>query len=781
MKSPAFSLVRSLGALLCIFLLLLNPVATYSQPQPELGGAPQQAPIVRSIEVQYAGPPTVSRERVLANMRTAVGKPYSQQEVEEDIRSLYATGNITNVRMFGEPVRDGVKVVVVIQSKSTVGEVAVEGATQVNAGKLRKQLTTKPGQTLNEQTLEQDRQKILDTYADRGFPDTQVTYRTDVNDQTGAARVVFTVKEAGKAVIRHVRFEGNQAFNSNTLRKQMKTKSANLLSVFTKAGRLNRDQLETDRAALRDFYQNHGYEDAQIGDPRIDDLGKGRVELVIPIQEGPQYHFGAVAINGAQVFTPDEVRAKIKAHEGAVFSPKVLRDDTKAIGDLYGSRGYIDMQATADTANVGPQTIGVDYRISEGTQSYIEHINIQGNTRTKEKIIRRELAIAPGDVYDTTRVDVSKQRLQNLNYFSQVQTFPSDTLVPGRKDLNVLLEEKRTGSFNFGAGFSSIDSLLGFAEVQQTNFDLLGWRNGFTGGGERFRARVQYGTERKDFLVSLTEPYFLDYQLAVGGELFYNEASFVSTAYNQRDYGFDINMRKPINNFTSLRLDYRLEDIELYDLSSDASDIIRRDEGTHTKSSLTGGVTYDTRDSVFLTRHGHRLDLSAYVAGGVLGGNENIYGFDVAGSQYFLLPWDTIFLINGEVATVNNFDGSDHVPVYDRLYLGGPNTLRGFGFRNASPRDENNVPIGGNTLARLTFEYTMPVVDRVRAAVFYDTGFINGGAYEFSTNSLASDVGFGVRLDLPIGPIRLDYGIPVQGPSDYGKSGKFNFTIGYQF
>lgn len=761
------------------------PGALAPPPAPGAVTTAPAGPVVRQIEIQYAGPETVSRERILANMRTAVGKPYSEQAVEEDIRSLYATGNLINVRIFGQPTRDnGVKVVVVVQSKANVGEVMVEGATKISATKLRKELATKPGQTLNEATLEADRQKILDSYASRGFTDTQVKYRTDSNDQTGASRVVFTVTEGGKTTIRAVHFEGNQAFTERQLRKVIKTKSANLLSFVTKAGRLNSEQLDQDVNALREYYQNHGYEDVVIGDTRIDRNNGDKVTLTIPVTEGQQYHVGAVQVAGAQVFTPDEVSAKLTTKQGAVFSPANLRNDTKAIGNLYGSRGYVDLRATAETANAGPGTISVTYRVEEGSQSYIERINVTGNTRTKDKVIRRELAVSPGELFDTTRVDVSKQRLQNLNYFSQVQTFPTDTLVPGRKDLNVIVEEKRTGSFNFGAGFSSIDSLLGFAEVQQSNFDITRWPD-FTGGGERFRTRVQYGTKRKDFLLSLTEPYFLDYQLAVGGELFYNEANFVSSVYNQKNYGFDINVRKELATFHGGRLDgridYRLEDIDLFGLNKDVSDEIRRDAGNHTKSSVTTGLTYDSRDSVFLTRHGQRLDLSAYIAGGVLGGSENIYGFDLTGSQYFLLPYDTIFLVNGEVASVNSFGSSDHVPIYDRLYLGGPNNLRGFKFRNVSPKDENNESIGGNSLARLTLEVTVPVIDRVRAAAFADSGFVNKGSYEFSTSQLATDVGLGLRLDLPIGPVRLDYGIPIGAPAEFGHGGKFNFSIGYQF
>ena len=733
----------------------------------------QPAPVVRQIEVQYAGPASISKERIIANMRTQVGKPYSEQAVEEDIRSLYATGNVNNVRIFGEPVSNGVKVIVVVQTKAMIGEVVFEGVTKLKVNKLRKELATKPEAIVNEATVEQDRQKILTEYQDKGYTDTKVTTKVDTNEKTNKTRVTFVVDEGGKTVISSIRFEGNEAFTNKQLIKVMKTRPKNILSFITKAGRLQSEQLDEDLNSLREFYQDHGYIDVQIREPKVQPLTNNNVELLVPVSEGTQYHVGKVAVTGAQVFPTEDVSKTLTMNEGAVFSPKAMRDDVKKVQDLYGQRGYVDLQVTPETVAAGKSIVNVNYRLEEGSQAYIEHINIQGNDRTKDKVIRRELAVAPGEVYDTVRVEASKKRLENLNYFSKIEAYPTDTTIAGRKDLNVLVEEKRTGSLNFGAGFSSIDNLIGFAEVQQSNFDLMHpWS--FTGGGQRFRARAQYGTQRKDFTIGLTEPWFMDYQVAVGGELFYNEANYLSSVYNQKDYGLDLNARKALNNFTQVRLEYRLEEIGIFNVASDASDFIKSQEGTFLRSAITGGITHDTRDSVFLTRTGHKVDLSGFVAGGFLGGKVDVLGVDLVGSQYFHLPWDTILLFNAELSAVTSWSGSQHVPIFDRLFLGGANNLRGFSYRQVGPKDENDEPIGGSTLERLTTEYTFPVVERVRGAIFYDVGHVNG-------SSLSSDVGFGVRLDLPIGPVRLDYGIPVQSDHSNGSGGKFNFNIGYQF
>ncbi len=766
-------------AILALAIMTAESAPLLAQPPAASSPAAGAGPIVRSIEVQYAGASTVSKEKLLANMRTRVGRPYSEQAVEEDIRNLYKTGNISNVRIFGEPLTDGVKVIVVVQTKAKITEVRLEGVTKVKESRLRKEITAKPGDTLDESSLEQDKHKILKYYGDKGFTEADVTYTSTVNEKLGTSVVVFTVNEGGKLIIRSVKFEGNAVFSKGDLGKVVKTKPKSLLSILTGGGKLNAEQLDSDVAALKEKYQSQGFVDVKVAPPRVDRQGD-KVDVTFLISEGQQYHVGKVTYIGAKVFTIDELTKTTKIKTGAIYSPQAVRSDVKTIQDIYGTRGYIDFQAGANTSPAGNNTIDVTFNMDEGVQSYLEHINITGNTRTKDKVIRREMPLDPGDVFNTVRTDAGKQRLLNLNYFSKVETYPADTIVPGRKDLNVIVEEKRTGSFNFGAGFSSIDNLLGFAEITQGNFDITRWPY-FTGGGQKFRLRAQYGTKRKDFILSLTEPYFLDREIALGGELFYREASFTSSVYDERRYGGALTARKRLRPFLSGSAGYRLEEISIFNVSDTASQTIRDAAGTYTKSEITGTLSYDTRDSLFLTRRGERISLTANVAGGFLGGNVDIYGFDLEASKYFLLPWDTILTLNGEIATVSTWSGGSQVPIFERLYLGGANNLRGFKFRDVGPKDENGDPIGGNTLARLTVEYTFPIVDKIRGAVFYDVGFDNAGTYDFAGGNVNSDIGLGVRLDLPIGPVRIDYGFPLQKDRFSSGSGKFNFNIGYQF
>jgi outer membrane protein insertion porin family len=292
--------------------------------------------------------------------------------------------------------------------------------------------------------------------------------------------------------------------------------------------------------------------------------------------------------------------------------------------------------------------------------------------------------------------------------------------------------------------------------------------------------RIQYGTQRKDIVIALTEPYFLDRRLSLGGEAYYREANFLSSIYDQRNYGFSIVARRAIGRFMSASLEYRLENIEIYNVQKGSSGAIDLEEGSRTKSQVTTSVVFDTRDNPFLTHTGQRVLFTPYIAGGFLGGDTQIYGFDLQASQYFHLPYDMILLLNGEIAAVDNWGSGDRVPIFERLFLGGTNNLRGFSFRDVGPKDQNGEPLGGKTLARATVELTFPIIEKVRGAIFTDIGFVDPNAFDPGGRP-ASDVGLGLRLDLPIGPLRLDYGYPIQTGGNNRRSGKFNFNVGYQF
>jgi len=849
---------------------ILAPIITNAQ------GQQAEAPIIRAIDVQYSGPATVSKEAILAQMRTAVGQPYSDQTVEDDIRNLYKTGVVQNVRIFAQPEGDGVKVIVAVQTRQVLRELVIDGAHKVSAKKLRKDIGVKLNAPVNEDDLQKARQKIIDDYQSKGFTDVSVEFKVEPIDEShGTARVVYTVEEGAKGAVSKIEFQGNEHFSDKVLRKQMKTKGKTLYSFIDKSGRLDEVQLQQDLDSVKEFYQNNGYIDAEVTEAGRERKKGGPLVITIGIREGGIYHVNKLSFAGYKETTEEKLRKIIKMKEGAVYSPKALHEDAKVIADAYGRGGYVDLIVLPQGTPAGSGLIDVHYKIEEGNRSFVERINIVGNTRTKDKVIRREILVRPGDVFDTVRVETSKKRLENLGFFSKVETFPDETGVEGRKDLVVQVEEKRTGALNFGAGYSTIDSVIGFVELTQGNFDITNWP-GLTGAGQKFHAKAQIGAQRKDFNLGLTEPYFLDRRFSLGGQLFYSEANYLSSEYDQRNYGFSLEARKPLFSWVYGILGYSLQNFDIYNVASGVSPELRAEEGTTTQSMVTTSLVWDRRDNPFLTRKGERISISPYVTGGPLGGDVQIYGWDIQATKYVRVWKDVIFLADVEAATVdvwntsetvlipgqihgkanpNGFAGTvvtgphqplgistttglpcspigtgcqpvvqtfdvevPNIPIYDRLYLGGSNNLRGFKFRDIGPKDSNGQPIGGQSMARATVEMSFPIIEKARGAIFYDCGFVNPDAWDFSPGTydqprgvnaqatlayaanpannftapasvigpkktfdlFASDFGIGVRLDLPIGPLRLDYGFPIEAAGN-AKHGHLNFSVGYQF
>ncbi len=784
-RSAIRRLLVMLGISLC-GLTLTNHSGSAQVFTPEAGGSE----IVQEIEIQFTVDSAISRERILANMGTRVGQPFSADQVTRDTENLIQSGLVRNVRIFRETLPDGVKVVVIVDPSANIGEITISGAEQLSERRLRRELEIEVGDALDDAAVEESRQKLEDLYIGRGFADTEITTNIAPIEGTGNVRVNFNVLESGRQVVKEIVFEGNTAFSDKELTEVMETKKRGLFSIFGGAGRLEDDKLQNDLVRIRQFYQDAGYIDAQVGPVRKESLGGRNVRLIIEIQEGGTYTIGSMTFEGNELITEDQIRALFTQSEGQTFTQKAFREDIEALRDFYGSQGYVDANIAAELKPGGPGVIDLDYFITEGLQAYVGRVNISGNTKTQDKVLRRLLGVAPGEIYDTVKVNASRRRLEQTGYFGKVEIFPSDTLEEGVKDVNVDVEERFTGSLQVGAGFSSVDQLVGFAEIQQSNFDITNWPN-FTGGGQRFRIRVQVGNERSDFIATFTEPWFLDRQLELSTEGYFRSATFLSDEYDQRQYGGSIGFRFSLGDrlrteaagaswldFTEIGIRYRLENIEIFDVDDDASEIIQAEEGEFLRSQISGNFIYDTRDDRFLPRRGERIEFGARIAGEFLGGDVNIYGWGVEGTKWWNLPGDLIFLVESEVAFVDSI-GGDNVPIFDRLFLGGPNDLRGFDFRDVGPKDETGEPIGGLSLWRATTELTFPILRRVRGALFFDVGGIGDDVYNFG--DVNSNVGLGVRLDLPIGPVRIDVGFPLETDEFNDTDAQFNFNVGYRF
>jgi outer membrane protein insertion porin family len=743
-------------------------------------------PVVKQVEIRFAGPQTTNESVIRANIRTKEGERFAQSQSDEDVRQLYATGFFSNVRIYTEPLDDGVKVVVLVQGKSKIKDIKIKGNNEFSESKLLKQVKSKAGDTLSERQVAEDANAILEFYEKEGFQKVTVNFEVTPDELTGRSILTFVVNEGKQIKIEEINFEGNENVEASKLRKQMQTKTYFwLLSWITKKGYLREDVFEDDKHRIIDYYKSLGYIDADIKDVKFDYPGTDVMTITIFVYEGKQYKVGDVKITGNKLYETPVLDKELKMKGGSTFTPGGLQDDIKAVKDYYGARGYIDTRVTAvRTPNVTSGMMDITYEISEGDLVYIDKIEVSGNIKTKDKVIRREIAVKPGEIYNAVKVDASKQRLENLGYFSRVNTYSEATDVANRRNLLISVEEQRTGEVSFGVGFSSVDSLLGFVELKQGNFDIMNPPY-FTGAGQKFRVRAQYGLQRQDYIMSFTEPWFMNEQLAVGGDLFYSEANFLSNFYNERRYGGDVRVSRALDQFMAVDLMYKYEIIDIFDLASNASQTLQAEQGRRSKSSLFLAFTRDERDSVFLPTKGYKLVVFTEVAGGPLGGQTDLYKFGVSAQKFFLMPWEEkhILSFNFAATTVNNFGDSNRVPIFDRLFLGGAYDLRGYNYRDISPEDNQGEPIGGKTSSFLQTEYSFPVIDRVRFAVFHDIGFVAPGSWSVRTNENAmfSDAGVGLRLNLPIGPINLDFGVPIITNSANESTGKFNFSAGYQF
>ena len=750
---------------------------------------------VSQVEVRYAGASDVDEARIRSYISTRSGEAYRSEKVDNDIKSLYESGLVEDVRVLAEPTGDSLKVIYEVTTRGTIVAVGFVGNTQdkFSDEKLAKETKLKVGGSLSDEAILSARRNLETYYRGYGYPDVVISHRTQASETGQGLDLIFVIEEGGKNEIRDIRFEGNNTYDSKTLRKQMKVKEKGWFSWISKSGRFEVDQLDSDVEAVLDYYRTRGYLRASSPGARRDPVGDGRVDLVIPINEGEKYTVAGVGFGRMTVFKSEELYPALTLNGGDGYSSKKMRDDIKMIRSYYGSRGYADATVTPDIRDAGPNQVNIVYRITEGSRYRVGRVNIGGNTKTQDKVIRREMPLKPGDYFNSVELETAKSRLEGLQYFNDVQVDASAGQ-GGYRDINVLVEERRTGSISAGIGFSSIDSIVGFVNLEQTNFDIMNpWA--FTGAGQRFGASLRIGSERTDFSVSLVEPWFMDRQLALGGELFYRDSQYYSDFYEQTNGGGAIYIRKPLGEKSSIKLEYRLEqvDIELENsvatlstasvLGGGPPSLLLPEDGDYIRSALALNYIYDSRDAVIETRSGEKFDIGFSVAGTALGGDVDTIGLTLQGQKYWNLAWDSILSLNGELAFVDATDGN--VPIFDRLFLGGGRTLRGFEFRDVGPRDPvTGEVIGGQSLGFLSAEYTIPVIDNVRAAVFYDMGFVNGDSWDPSPSDLYHDFGVGVRLKLPISPvpIALDYAFPIDSPDPVAdKGGQFNFYLNYQY
>ncbi len=768
--------------------------------------AAQGRRIVRQVDVVFKGAATMDPARVRAQMSTREGEPYADESVERDLRTLYATGAVENVDIQAVNVSGGVKVVVTISGRGGIAELGFVGNAAFDNAKLAKDIEIKVGDPVDDAKLSAAQQKILELYQKKGFSDVLVTYDVTPSSKEGFSSVLFKIEEGGRGIIGDIRFEGNNAISERKLRSKLTSKEKTFWRLWGKGGKLDNTAVVEDVRKIEQAYQDEGYVYVKVS-YRREPVNDNKVDLVFEVYEGGKYDVAAVNIEGITIFSQDELTPAIRMEPGFAYSGSDVRGDEKMIQDYYGSRGYADARVATRLSDAGPGKLNVTYSVYEGTKSFIRKVNISGNMKTKDEVIRRELPMAPGDELNTVQLETAQTRLENLNYFegkgeaNPLTVRPVSTEVDGFKDIEVNVSEKPTGSVNFGAGFSSIDSIVGFIDVTQTNFDISDWGD-FRGAGQRFNMNIRYGPRRQDFNLSFTEPWFMGQKLAFTTELFYRNMFYLSTAdrYDQTNAGLSLSLRKPVGEHAYFETTYTLQHIDLnVNTDEKPTRLLRNEEGDFLQSKVDFGFVHDTRDSVFITRKGHKFEAGLMASG--LGGDVEVYGGNIGGQQFFSLPGDTILSFDGMARFVDGWGGTNSgngdVPIFERLFLGGANNLRGYDYREAGPKDSSGEPIGGNVSIYGSVEYTFPIIEKVRGAIFYDIGYIstdvtaandvgntsgikNGGPI-VGDGEVYSNVGIGLRMFLPIGPIRLDLGLPLVKDEFTGDSPRFQFNMGYKF
>lgn len=751
------------------------------------------APIpIRKIIIDYVGPATASESMIRAHIRVKEGDDYRTANTSEDIRSLYGTGQFRQVYVEATPSAEGVELTYHLIGKPRLTAIKFTGNKKYSDKKLTKKLTSKIGEPLDEAKLFTDTLEIQKYYQKAGYHLTTVTNLVSIDERAGRGTVTFEIKESPKVKIERVEFVGAQALPEKKLKKVVKTRKRWFFSWLTGSGRLKDDVLEDDKDRLAEHYRNAGYIDFDLKDVKVDSTGPKSVIVRFIYTEGRQYKVGDVAFKGNALYTTNELRKTVKMDAGQTFTPKGLTKDLEALRDKYGTNGYIDAIVIPDKkANIEKGTMDLIYQVEEGQQVYIEKIEIKGNTKTKDKVIRRELAVAPGEVFDMVRVKVSQKRLEGLNYFEKVDA-RADRLdereMPNRRNLVISVEEKQTGNFTVGAGFSSLDSLLGYVEVRQGNFDLFNPPK-FQGAGQKMRVRATVGNLRQDYIISFVEPWFLERKLALGVDLYHRALNYVSVndLYDERRTGARLSLTRALGSDLLIgSVAYTIERVGVVNVSPNASQVIRDEAGYRMVSKVGASIAYDTRDNALMPTNGHRIELFTELAGGPFMGDTDYYKIELRGVKYFRGIWEGHLIeLSARAGSMAPYGDSSRVPLFDRFFLGGLYSLRGFDFRDVGPKDEFGEPLGGNTYWFGSAEYTIPIIQQLRFALFYDIGNVYASSWSFNPNDSRGEKfyndnwGVGLRLNLPIGPMRFDFGVPITTDRWNDSSGKFQFGVGY--
>ena len=724
------------------------------------------------VEIVVLGNQKVTKDTITDKMKTKVGGQLSQTILDQDIKDLFSLGFFDNLMINLKTVGNGVEVAVIVVEKPTISAIVIKGNKKVKRKELLKEITLHTFNILNEERLKESLEKMKAFYHEEGFYSVRIKSKT-VRAGKNRIQVFFIIDEGPKCYVKKIRFHGNDNFRSWSLRRKLQTKTYSFfLSWITDAGILKKDQLENDSKLLKSFYLSEGYVQVRISRPKITlDDNRKWIYLDFDIDEGKIFSMGKVEIvdSDGETELTDNLLKVLKGKSGKTFSNLNLQKDIEILSNFFADRGYAYVDIDPRT-QIDPEkrTIDVSYHINRGTKFLFGRINIAGNTKTRDKVLRRELRFSEGDLFSGSALKRSRERINNTQFFSEadIQTIQNDDETI---DVNVKVVEGSTGAFSIGLGYSTVDSIIGIANISQKNW---------LGKGLDATFNVELSGARHFYNIGLTDPYFLDMDMSAGANIYNEEYEY--DAYDTVQQGFRLSFGKPINEYTSWSSGYRWENVKIDNIHSSASDYIRDEEGISSTSQVYFTMTRDKRDNYLFPTRGYKLKGTAVFAGGPLGFDNDFYKLILEGHKFYPFKWSSAFHFWGRVGYADGYGGQE-LPLYERFYVGSLTTVRGFDFGEAGPEDENGDVIGGTKELILSAEWIFPLIKDMglKGVLFYDAG----KAFDTDENlsfDLRHSVGFGIRWKSPMGPLRVEWGINLD-PQDDEEDTVWDFSVGTFF
>ncbi|MRR53222.1 MAG: outer membrane protein assembly factor BamA [Deltaproteobacteria bacterium] len=721
---------------------------------------------------------------IIPLLKSKVGDSFSAEKTNEDVKSIYRIGIFQDVTVESVKTEKGISLVYTVVEKPFVRAVSITGNKEIASDKLRDAIELKNNSVFSGGLLAKSEKKIKSMYADEGYYLAEVSSSTTKSGKNGI-RVTFTVKEGEKVLIKKIAFEGNTVFSQRKLRKQMETKEKWFLSWITGSGTYKEEVLKTDVNRVADLYYNNGYINVKVGEPKVELLpDKSGLVVTIGITEGEQFRTGTIDFKGDLLESKEVLQGKVKLKSGETFSREVLRGDVFSLTDVYADKGYAFTNVNP-LSKIDPdkKIVDITFDFEKGEKIYIDKINVSGNTKTRDKVIRREFRLAEGDLYSSTALKRTKQNLSNLGFFEEASIAPVKGSASNKLNLNTEVKEKSTGQFSIGAGYSSSDGIIGQGSIQQSNFLGLGLKGTLS---------ASLGGKTQLYNIGITDPYFLDTNWTLGFDVYRSEREYED--YTRRVTGGDIKAGYRLSDQLSTFWLYKYEVKSLFDFSpgyENNPSLLTESSGTI--GSLYGSINLDKTDYRLDPSSGYAGTLSAEYAG--LGGNQRFARFIGQASYFYPLIWNTVFSLRGELGYMMRI--GKNIPIDEKFYLGGISTLRGYSSRTVSPTNTSfltsvdpvtgvqtstptTVYLGGIKEAVLNAEYVFPIIKDagLKGVAFFDAGNSYGPGEQYFSKVLMS-YGLGVRWYSPMGPLRLEYGIPVNPREGIdSKSGKFEFSIG---